>query len=191
MKKRGLTPEEQTLWRRAVRDVQRMRRESEDTLPVGDKTGLRSPEKLSPEKKADNVLMRKATTNPRAVPDPFAAGDPRADRKVARGRTPIDAVIDLHGHTQATARKTLLAFLINARLSDKRCVLVITGKGASTSRAFGSNAFGHGVLRSRLSDWLKEEPFREMVVRASPAHRKHGGGGAFYVFLKSRVRRKS
>ncbi len=191
MRKRGLTPEEQALWRRAVRDVQRMRRESEDTLPASDKTGLRSSEKLSPEKKAGNVLPRRTTTRARAAPDPFVAGDPRDDRKVARGRTPIEAVIDLHGHTQVTARKALLAFLINARLSDKRCVLVITGKGASTSHAFGANVLGHGVLRARLSDWLKEEPFRDMVVRASPAHRKHGGGGAFYVFLKSRAGRKS
>ncbi|MEO1241509.1 MAG: Smr/MutS family protein [Pseudomonadota bacterium] len=191
MKNRGLTPEEQALWRRAVRDVQRMRRQAEDTLPDSDKTGLRSSEKLSPEKRAGDVLPRKTTTRPRAVPDPFVAGDPRADRKVARGRMPIEAVLDLHGHTQATARKTLLAFLINARLSDKRCVLVITGKGVGAARASGGQALGGGVLRARLSDWLKEEPFRELVVRASPAHRKHGGGGAFYVFLRSRTRKKS
>lgn len=191
MKNRGLTPEEQALWRRAVRDVQRMRRQAEDTLPDSDKTGLRSSEKLSREKRAGDVLPRKTTTRSRAAPDPFGAGDPRADRKVARGRMPIDAVLDLHGHTQATARKTLLTFLINARLSDKRCVLVITGKGVGAARASGGHALGGGVLRARLSDWLKEEPFRELVVRASPAHRKHGGGGAFYVFLRSRTRKKS
>ena len=192
MKKRDLSAEEQSLWRRTVRDVAPLKNSSGDILPAGKGQVFRQPEKLFPEKKPSGAHGGGKTT-PRvsAAPDPFGAGDPRADRHVRRGRTPIDATIDLHGHTQVTARKTLLAFLINARLADKRCVLVITGKGASSDDALQARGFGSGVLRARLGDWLREEPFRDLVVRASPAHPKHGGGGAFYVFLKSRTRRKS
>lgn len=183
MKKRNLTPEERSLWRRATRDVAPMNGSdvlSEKIKPFSKQapSSERGPIGLPPSKKMS------AGVN--TLPDPFRAGDPRADRDVRRGRMPIDAVIDLHGHTQATARKTLLTFLINARLADKRCVLVITGKGASPSPLSNPASVGRGVLRARFGDWLKEAPFRELVVRASPAHQKHGGGGAFYVFLKRR-----
>lgn len=182
MKKRNLTPEERSLWRRATRDVAPMK--APDILAENATRFLK--QKPSSARSPVGIPAPKKSAGAKSLPDPFRGGDPRADRDVRRGRTPIDAVIDLHGHTQVTARKTLLAFLINARLADKRCVLVITGKGASPSPLSNPASIGRGVLRARLGDWLKEEAFRELVVRASPAHQKHGGGGAFYVFLKRR-----
>ncbi len=189
MKKRDLTSEEKSLWKRTVRDVSPMKDPSNDILPPHKRPVFRQSDKLVEEKLRHHGMPSNIGAT-RSGPDPFKSGDPRADRHVRRGRAPIDATIDLHGHTQVTARKTLLAFLLNARLSDKRCVLVITGKGASTVPGLPSRGVGSGVLRARLGDWLREEPFRELVVRASPAHPKHGGGGAFYVFLKARTRRK-
>ena len=190
MKKRDLTSEEKSLWRRTTRDVSPMKNPSDDILPP-----QKTPVFSKPNKMVEDKLRQYATPANYGVTnhglDPFKAGDPRVDRHVRRGRTPIDATIDLHGHTQVTARKTLLAFLINARLSDKRCVLVITGKGASAAGGLPSRGMGTGVLRARLGDWLREEAFRALVVRASPAHPKHGGGGAFYVFLKARSHRRS
>jgi DNA-nicking Smr family endonuclease len=55
--------------------------------------------------------------------------------------------------------------------------LVITGKGDPASP-------GSGVLRVRFRDWLAEDALRVRIARASEAHRRHGGAGAFYVFLK-------
>ena len=190
MKKRDLTSEEKSLWRRTTRDVSPMKSPTGDILPPQKAPVFSKPDRLIHEASRQPVSPANYGAN-RYEPDPFNAGDPRVDRHVRRGRTPIDATIDLHGHTQVTARKTLLAFLINARLSDKRCVLVITGKGANTATGLPSRGIGTGVLRARLGDWLREEAFRDLVVRASPAHPKHGGGGAFYVFLKARSHRKS
>lgn len=183
MKKRGLTPEERSLWRRATRDVSPIKTPPDILAENAATFSKQAPPSRQP---PVGLPASRNSTGAKPRPDPFHAGDPRADRDVRRGRTPIDAVIDLHGHTQVTARKTLLAFLINARLADKRCVLVITGKGASPSPLASPASVGRGVLRARLGDWLKEDPFRELVVRASPAHQKHGGAGAFYLFLKKR-----
>ncbi len=190
MKKRDLTHEEKTLWRRTVRDVSPLRHKETDILGPHKEPVFRQADKLVQEKSRHHASPPPPYPADRFAPDPFKAGDPRVDRHVRRGRTPIDATLDLHGHTQVTARKTLLTFLMNARLADKRCVLVITGKGASTIGGLPSRGIGSGVLRARLGDWLREEPFRDLVVRASPAHPKHGGGGAFYVFLKARTHRR-
>src|SRR3546814_8629549 len=61
-------------------------------------------------------------------------------RKLAKGRLPIEARIDLHGLYQSEAHDLLLDFLFRAHDRGMRHVLVITGKGSS----MGSD----GVLRS-------------------------------------------
>jgi DNA-nicking Smr family endonuclease len=82
--------------------------------------------------------------------------------------------LDLHGHTQDSALPALVHFLVSARARGDRVVIVITGVGRS----------GEGVLRRRLPEWLGERALRELVAGYAPAHRNHGGAGAFYVFLK-------
>jgi DNA-nicking Smr family endonuclease len=43
---------------------------------------------------------------------------------------------------------------------------------------------GEGVLKRRLPEWLSEPDIRPLVSGFAPAHRVHGGAGAFYVFIK-------
>ncbi|MEO0884292.1 MAG: Smr/MutS family protein, partial [Pseudomonadota bacterium] len=89
-------------------------------------------------------------------------------------RVEFSASLDLHGHTQATAHSALTNFLAGQRHMGSRCVLVITGKGKR----------GEGVLRQRFLQWLESREARALVSGFSPAHQKHGGGGAWYVFLR-------
>lgn len=96
-------------------------------------------------------------------------------RRIKRGRAPIDATIDLHGYTQEGARAALVSFVERQRLERARCLLVITGKGR----------MGAGVLRQRFFDWIAASPIRAHLSGYAPAHPKHGGGGAFYLFLKA------
>jgi DNA-nicking Smr family endonuclease len=39
-------------------------------------------------------------------------------------------------------------------------------------------------LRRELPFWLEEGAFRIHVAAYQPAHPRHGGGGAFYVWLR-------
>lgn len=178
--RRRLSDEERDLWRRMVRNVAPLpgrRREPEPALPPrrvspAPAAGVRSPE-------------RRFVAEPqhaRAPHDVFAAGDPKMERHARRGRIDIDATFDLHGHNQASARATLYGFLLEARRRGHRCVLVVTGKGERVS----GEARRGGVLRAGFRRWINEDDFRQHVVRASQAHQRHGGAGAFYVFLKTR-----
>lgn len=118
---------------------------------------------------------------PRAAPLP-ARLDQKTRSRLSRGMAEIDALIDLHGMTQAVAHRRLLRFLEDAQANGHRLVLVITGKGSTTD----SGAFERGVLRRSVPDWLQSREFRSLVVGYDEAGRRHGGGGALYV----RVRRK-
>jgi DNA-nicking Smr family endonuclease len=175
MSRRKLNKGEHDLWRRTVRDVAPLRRPGADK--AGSPTGPGGISPLPPRPSAAPVQRRTQST----APDAFSAGDPRFDRHASRGRLPIDATFDLHGHNQASARAALYGFLLEARRRGHRCVLVITGKGA---REIAGRKTG-GVLQAKLRDWLMEDAFRQHIVRASAAHPRHGGSGAAYLFLKT------
>ncbi|MBU6371861.1 MAG: Smr/MutS family protein [Alphaproteobacteria bacterium] len=94
-----------------------------------------------------------------------------------RGQVEIWGALDLHGLTQDQARAAVGRFVARAAADGARTVIVVTGKGGR----FGG---GEGVLKRRFPEWLAEPGVRAMVSGVSPAHPRHGGAGAFYVFLK-------
>ncbi|MCF3639958.1 Smr/MutS family protein [Rhizobium sp. TRM95111] len=96
-------------------------------------------------------------------------------RKIAKGRLPLEARIDLHGMIQSEAHGLLLGFLIRAHDRGLRHVLVITGKGGS----IGSD----GALKRAVPLWFSLPEFRPLISSYEPAARNHGGEGALYVRL--------
>lgn len=206
MTRRRITPEERALWRRATSTVRPIRNNAlvgdHDSDGADDDTILKKAHKIkngaapsgrtkhvNPDAPKHRHLTRShgapaSPQGPRA-PDPFRSGDPKVERRVRRGRQNIDAVFDLHGHTQSSARAALYGFLLEARARNHACVLIITGKGVRREGdADASRWSTGGVLRARFQDWMREDEFRQHIVRVSAAHARHGGGGAFYVFLK-------
>ncbi len=55
--------------------------------------------------------------------------DAKTKRRLTRGRTPIDATLDLHGMRQHEAHGALSHFVASAFARGRRNLLVITGKG--------------------------------------------------------------
>lgn len=112
---------------------------------------------------------------PRAKP--YSAPQNRQnERAVRRGRPPVSASFDLHGHTRDSAFHVLPAFLAREQSKGTQCVIVITGKGKT----------GEGVLKRAFLNWLDLPEARALVSGFAPAHPRHGGGGAWYVFLRRR-----
>lgn len=111
--------------------------------------------------------------------------DARAFGRMKRGKLQPDARIDLHGMTAATAHAALIAFLMRAAADDKRLVLVITGKGRDDAGALPL-ADRRGVLRRQLPHWLETPPLAQIVLQVETAHQRHGGSGAYYVYLARR-----
>jgi len=109
--------------------------------------------------------------------------DARALTRMVRGRLTPEARLDLHGLTLAEAQPALGRFVHGAHAAGVRLVLVITGKGR-TGRASGHPAEGRaGALRREVPLWLARPPLAPMVLQVVPAHARHGGDGALYVYL--------
>jgi len=113
--------------------------------------------------------------------------DKRTARSLRRGERAPDARLDLHGMTADRAHSALTRFILDSRSRGLRCVLVITGKGrryTTPSESGFSMERSEGVLRRDVPRWLGQAPLAGATVGIYQAHRKHGGDGAFYVYLR-------
>ena len=123
------------------------------------------------------------------APDPMAPRrmPPRMDAKafarMKRGRLEPEARLDLHGMFADRAHRRLRQFLLQSHSQGRRLVLVITGKGRD---APGLAPERRGVLRTSLPTWLAQPPLDAIVLDYAPAHQRHGGGGAYYIYLRRR-----
>lgn len=179
MANKGRTPnnDELSLWQKVVKGVTPWRDEPQ-------------PASLSPSQKTKKISKKTAVSyamQDSQKPTISKNLDRRTEEKLTKGKMPIESTLDLHGMTQNQAHKTLNDFLTRSYQSGKRCVLVITGKGSGKHNEDGivSERREKGVLRARLPDWLAMNPLNHIVLRHVPAHQKHGGSGAFYIYLKS------
>ena len=109
--------------------------------------------------------------------------DHGAYRKLMRGKMKPDARIDLHGMTVAQAHPALIRFIFSAHENGHRLVLVITGKGKDND-SDDPIPIRRGVLRHQVPGWLHAPPLGALVMDIREAHQRHGGGGAYYVYLR-------
>ena len=160
MSRRDLTDKEKKAWAAAARNV----------TPLTGRRGTPSGQgrKRNSDEPAFSVSSRAKS---HAAPQ-----NRQNERAIRRGRQAISASFDLHGHTRDSAFRVLPNFLAMEQAKGSQCVIVITGKGKS----------GEGVLRQSFLNWLELPEARALISGYAPAHAKHGGGGAWYVFLRKR-----
>lgn len=109
--------------------------------------------------------------------------DSKSFGKMKRGKLKPEARIDLHGMTTAEAHPELVAFILGSQSIGRRLVLVITGKGKDRDQG-GPIPTRHGILRHQVPQWLALPPLSQAILQITPAHLKHGGHGAYYVYLR-------
>ena len=109
--------------------------------------------------------------------------DYKSFKKMKRGKSTPEATFDLHGMTVAQAHSALIHFLMTSYSRNMRLVLVITGKG-KFQKDTGPIPRQVGILRHQVPQWLRTPPLRDKVLQVSEAHGKHGGSGAYYVYLR-------
>lgn len=110
--------------------------------------------------------------------------DAKAFARMNRGKLAPEARIDLHGLTLAEAQPELIRFVLNAHAQGMRLVLVITGKGRDRGEDHGPIPQRPGILRQQVPRWLHQPPLGPAVLQVAEAHLRHGGSGAYYVYLR-------
>jgi DNA-nicking Smr family endonuclease len=97
------------------------------------------------------------------------------DRKTRRGRVDIRAKIDLHDMRLDQAELALHGALVRAAAAQIPVLLVITGKGVRLE----------GKIRQAFPGWISSPAMNEYVASYAQAHIRHGGTGAWYIFLRT------
>jgi DNA-nicking Smr family endonuclease len=197
---RLLSEEERQLWKKMVADARPLSagqivaepEQFSGPISLVPAKPISKPKPLSSVPRARRNAEILAGNKPKIDDAPPLTGlDRRTSQKLARGQIEAEARLDLHGMRQSEAELALHGFLSRCRYSGLRCVLVITGKGESPfarhtlhSSRFHEASDHSGVLRSALPQWLATARFRSEVAGFQPAHPRHGGGGAFYIWLR-------
>jgi DNA-nicking Smr family endonuclease len=175
-RKRALSEEERALWDSVARQIKPLRKK-----PRFAKSAAASeppaPVKAAATPRPVHAVQAPKPSKPAAPP--LAPLGRRERAKLSRGRSEIDARLDLHGMTQARAHRALLGFLQRAHHDGLTFVLVITGKGKA-----GAATSERGVLRRQVPHWLSLPECRLFVVGFEEAHIGHGGEGALYVRIR-------
>jgi DNA-nicking Smr family endonuclease len=187
-RRRTLTPDERDLWQRVAATAQPIRplpkptkREKTDT----DVPEFQPESKLTPAPAMSHVPRSAAQRPETAQPQSSLKMDYRLHKAMTRGKLTPEARLDLHGMTLAEAHTELNRFILAAQARDKRMVLVITGKG-KPDEDFGPIPRFRGLLRHQVPQWLTQAPLGGVVMQVVPAHLRHGGMGALYVYLRRR-----
>lgn len=152
----------------------------EDTKPL--------KKKAVPEKKP--VAKTEAVAKPKPVQQTIIAGlDGRTEERLRRGRLEPEARLDLHGLTEEAAHRALITFIRAASARGLRLILIVTGKGLKKNAPdepfdLGLESRVRGVLKQMTPRWLAEPGMARMIADIRNAHRRHGGEGALYVYLR-------
>jgi DNA-nicking Smr family endonuclease len=179
-KKRSLSVDEHALWVTVTRSIAPLRRRKA-VPPAMEAENVAVPPTVSPRRPAQAAKAAPAAPLPaRSAPPPLAPLGRRLKQKIGRGFEPIDARIDLHGMTQASAHSALAHFLRRAQHDGARVVLVITGKGKPGADPHAER----GVLKRQVPMWLESPELRPLVVGFESANIGHGGAGALYVRMR-------
>jgi DNA-nicking Smr family endonuclease len=108
-------------------------------------------------------------------------------RELKKGALEPQARLDLHGMTEKVAHRALTTFLQGAQGRGLRLILIVTGKGArQPEERFEMSGERRGVLKELTPRWLRQPELAGFIADIRAAHRKHGGEGALYVYLRKR-----
>ncbi len=169
----GLGPEDRALWDEVKKSIKPLKKARLAGATL-EEAARPAPSESRKKPHATAVSAPSAREAPKRPP--LAKLDRRAKSRVARGRTEIDARLDLHGMTLERARSRLVSFLREAQGRGYGLVLVITGKGSA----------GRGALKHEVPQWLALPEFRALVIGFEEAAINHGGSGALYVRIRRR-----
>ena len=193
MSRRRVKPDELDLWNQVARTTERLtppKRSLITDAPLQDK-----PKKKNEPKPIAPFTLGALPTQTRELRDVLPAlserlrsapvqMDAKSYKVMQRGKLKPEGRIDLHGMTVAQAHPALISFILSSQASGKRLVLVITGKGGKRDEPGAIAPQRMGALKRQVPHWLAMAPVSSAVLQVSESHIRHGGAGAYYVYLR-------
>ena len=186
MNQRKLSSEDKYFWRQVVESTLPLKKTRVDFSSIAhEKPKPRAnTEQEGYRLRADPKIVKSLKTGTQLNSSKLDVNmDYKSFKKMRRGKLMPEAYVDLHGLTVLKAHPALSHFIKSSYAKRFRLILVITGKGNSKSDFELLNG-GRGILRRQVPQWLSAPSLTNFVLQVHPSHAKHGGAGAFYVYLK-------
>ena len=183
MKKRNLSDDEKELWKEFSKSTEPLPHQNQKTAP-GKKKRINSVN-LKDQKKHYIGVKKTPAHFDKAPVSPVLNMDSKLHTKMRQGKIRPEAKLDLHGLNLSQAQPTLTKFVLDAHGKGLRLILIITGKGKN-SEDYDIIPTRKGILKANVPTWLAMEPLSSKILQITNAHVKHGGGGAFYVYLRKK-----
>lgn len=167
--------EDDESWLQLIRDVSPINKPQRELSTL--KTRLKVTPKISP----DRVYQGEQLKN--LLIDNTDNIDANTARRFKKGEFGIDAELDLHGYTENQAYDAVIDFIKMAYLRQKRCVVIITGKGRHKSD-IDDIIPSRAVLKDRVPQWLNLPEIRPLILAIAHPEHIEGGSGAIKILLR-------
>jgi len=100
--------------------------------------------------------------------------------------------IDLHGYTLAEANKAVVQFIQKCFDENVTKIIVITGKGLRSKNV--ENPYlskDLSILKYSVPEFIESNnSLMKLIIEITDAKIEDGGGGAFYIYLKNKLKNK-
>ena len=159
-----------------------------DTSKIKTKTNDKNNLKL--DKKTKTKKTTEQTTNERKVSrSEFKLSFGDVNKELKRGKIKIDRRIDLHGYGLVEAYEKFISEVKKNYDKNKRCLLIITGKGAHKkveNEQDVSPKLFYGKIKNSIINWINEDDLKKYILTYQDAGFEHGGDGALFVYLRKK-----
>ncbi len=110
------------------------------------------------------------------------------NKDLKKGKIKIDRRLDLHGYSLIDAYDLFKKEIKKTYEKNKRCILVITGKGShlnKTKEDFNPKLF-YGKIKKSIISWAEEDSLKKYILTYQTAGIAHGGEGAIFIYLRKK-----
>jgi len=100
--------------------------------------------------------------------------------------------IDLHGYTLEEANKAVENFIKKCFDESVTKIIVITGKGLRSKNVLNPYVSKNlSILKYSVPEFIESNnSLMKMIIEITDAKIEDGGGGAFYIYLKNKLKNK-
>ena len=107
-------------------------------------------------------------------------------------RQELSNKIDLHGYTLEDANKAIFRFINKCFEESVTKIIVITGKGLRSNNSFNPYVSRDlSILKYSVPEFIKSnDDLMKIIVEIKDAEIEDGGSGAFYIYLKNKLKNK-
>ncbi len=111
------------------------------------------------------------------------------NKELRRGKVKIDRKLDLHGYSLVEAYEKFKNEVEKNYNKNKRCLLVITGKGVHKkieNKEDASPKLFYGKIKNSIINWINEDGLKKYILTYQNAGIEHGGDGAVFIYLRKK-----